>query len=865
MDKLLPYLMLMASLLTSQAIVAQRSCAAMHLLDHQIEQDPNRSKALQQIEKHTQRYIEQAIKSNNSIVTIPVVFHVVYNTSTQNVSAAQLQSQLQVLNDDFRRLNSDANNTWSQAADIEIEFCLASVDPNGSPTSGITRTATSTSTFSTNDNVKFSSSGGQDAWPSDQYLNFWVCPLNGFLGYAQFPGGPAATDGVVCDYRYTGTTGTAQAPFDLGRTATHEVGHWLNLRHIWGDGPCGSDDLVADTPTSDAPNYGCAQGHVSCGSVDMVANYMDYSDDGCMNLFTQGQKTRMLALFAPGGARESLLNSAGCGAAQQPTCTDGIQNGSESGVDCGGPDCPPCNTTCTDNEVVISVTFDNYASETSWILSNDSGMTIASGSAYTSSANGTTISETLCLIDDCYTFTISDSYGDGICCSYGNGSYSVSSGSSTLAGGGSFSSSETTTFCLSTSPAPTCDDGIQNGDETGVDCGGVACAPCSVNGCNDNEVIVDITVDSYGTETTWTLVDDSGTTVGSGGPYNGLPSGTVLTDSLCLTDGCYTFTINDSYGDGICCAYGNGSYSVSNGATSLASGGSFGSSEQTTFCVSTAAATCDDGLQNGSETGIDCGGPDCQPCNNSGNQLWGHYFESGWDGWTKGGSDCARISNSTRAAEGNFSIRIRDNSGSASTMTSPSIDLSGYSQVTFEFTFYAFSMEAGEDFFVEYYDGSNWSVIANYARGSDFNNNTFYQVTLDLDGSNYTLASDAAFRMRCDASSNADQVYIDEVTLTYGANARARKGNLLATGRIVTNEALNISVYPNPTSDYATITAEADISSVRLYRIDGSVVRAPVHIDGARAEVNLGNAMPGVILIYVTSENAATTGKVVKQ
>lgn len=297
-----------------------RSCNSMENLERQIQENPERAIQLEEIENQLDRFIDANQNSVNqrTVVTIPVVFHVVYKTAAQNISDAQLQSQLDVINEDFRRLNSDANNKWSQAADVEIEFCLASIDPNGNATTGITRTQTNVNSFSGNDAEKFNSSGGHDAWPTGDYLNFWVCNLNGFLGYAQFPGGPANTDGVTCSYQYTGRGGSASAPFDLGRTATHEIGHWLNLRHIWGDGGCGVDDFVSDTPTSDAANYGCASSHSSCGTPDMVENYMDYSDDGCMNLFTQGQKTRMQALFATGGARASLVNSSGCGTAPPP-------------------------------------------------------------------------------------------------------------------------------------------------------------------------------------------------------------------------------------------------------------------------------------------------------------------------------------------------------------------------------------------------------------------------------------------------------------------------------------------------------------------------------------------------------------------
>ncbi len=328
----------------------QRTCGSHEHMLEQMENNPKMEFNMLQIEQHTKDYLAKNEKLNGTIITIPVVVHVVYKTNAQNISEAQIQSQLDVLNDDFRRTNADADNTWSQAVDAEIEFCLATVDPDGNATTGIQRRQTNKPSFSSNDAVKKFGRGGLDAWPATDYLNIWVCNLgSGLLGYAQFPGGPSSTDGVVVDYAYFGTIGTATAPFDLGRTTTHEVGHWLNLRHIWGDGGCSVDDFVSDTPLSDGPNYGCAEGHVSCGSVDMVQNYMDYSDDACMNLFTVGQSDRMNALFTNGGARASLLNSGGCGAAAEPTCFDGVQNGNETGVDCGG-DCDPCGSgaTCSD-------------------------------------------------------------------------------------------------------------------------------------------------------------------------------------------------------------------------------------------------------------------------------------------------------------------------------------------------------------------------------------------------------------------------------------------------------------------------------------------------------------------------------------
>jgi len=257
----------------------------------------------------------------NEVIVVPVVIHVLYNTNIQNISDKQVLSQLTVLNNDYRRLNADTVNTpapfKSIAADTRIVFCLAKVDPNGNYTSGIIRKYTSTSLFLSDDAMKFSSSGGDDAWDSKKYLNIWVCNLFGrTLGYAVMPGGPADKDGVVIQYDVFGTTGIVTSPFDLGRTTTHEVGHWLGLRHLWGDAVCG-DDSIADTPPQEAYNTGCPSfPHTSSCSIntygDMSMDYMDFTNDACMNMFTQGQKSEMRGMFALGGFRNSFLNSSVC-------------------------------------------------------------------------------------------------------------------------------------------------------------------------------------------------------------------------------------------------------------------------------------------------------------------------------------------------------------------------------------------------------------------------------------------------------------------------------------------------------------------------------------------------------------------------
>jgi hypothetical protein len=249
---------------------------------------------------------------------IPVVVHVVSNTAEQDISDEQVASQIEVLNRDFRATNPDTSTVppvfAGLVADAQIEFFLATTDPDGEPTSGITRTSTSVQSFGSNDGVKSAATGGADAWPADRYLNMWVCPLSGgLLGYAQFPGGPPETDGVVITTTAFGTLGTARPPFDLGRTATHEVGHYLNLFHIWGDDGtgCRGSDLVDDTPNQGSENTGRPRfPHISCGNGpngDLFVNYMDYVDDAVMVMFTHGQAARMAACLDD--VRPSLLVS----------------------------------------------------------------------------------------------------------------------------------------------------------------------------------------------------------------------------------------------------------------------------------------------------------------------------------------------------------------------------------------------------------------------------------------------------------------------------------------------------------------------------------------------------------------------------
>jgi hypothetical protein len=271
-----------------------RSCGAMasHML--LLEKYPAFRAAQMRLEGATERRREgSAAFAAAQVVTIKTIVHVVYNTAEQNISAAQIDSQIAAMNKDFRATNPDKSGTptpWKGlVADTRIQFKLVSV----------TRTQTAKTAFTTDDGVKKASTGGIAPVTPASHLNLWVCPLSGgLLGYAQFPGGPKATDGVVINYQAFGTIGTAKAPFNKGRTATHEVGHYLNLHHIWADTPgCGGSDMVADTPNAAGPNFGTpAFPHVTCGNGpngDMFMNYMDYTDDKAMFMFTSQQVVRM--------------------------------------------------------------------------------------------------------------------------------------------------------------------------------------------------------------------------------------------------------------------------------------------------------------------------------------------------------------------------------------------------------------------------------------------------------------------------------------------------------------------------------------------------------------------------------------------
>ena len=316
-----------------------------------------------------------------------------------------------------------------------------------------------------------------------------------------------------------------------------------------------------------------------------------------------------------------------------PTCNDGIKNAQETGVDCGGPTCAPCNAACVNG--TLTMVFDNYPQETRWEITSLTGQVLFSGNNYTGPLSTKNVS--VCLpAGVCYRLKMIDSFGDGMCCTYGNGSYKLVFNGTTLASGAQYGASETKEFCVSGGPnppaatctdgikngtetavdcggqtcpacptctdgvkngqetsidcggptcivCPTCTDGVKNGQETGIDCGGPTCLPCNPAGACVQAVLTIVT-DNFPQENTWKLLNSAGQQIYSGGPYQ--VSSQTNNINVCLFKGqCYTFVINDSYGDGMCCSYGNGSYKiVYNGAT-LFSGNQFAASDSKQFCM----------------------------------------------------------------------------------------------------------------------------------------------------------------------------------------------------------------------------------------------------------------------------------------
>ncbi|NHF60330.1 zinc metalloprotease [Flavobacteriaceae bacterium TP-CH-4] len=305
--------------LTGKSSGAVEKCVSMKNLEYRLGKNKGLAKKMYDIEYTTRKAI--ALKANGKgkpggggggggtpppiyegAITIPVVINIIEKFPGE-VTQSQITSQIRILNEDFNNNNSNTSGVPSAfaglVADVDITFVAGTIN----------RVVNTRNSWGTNDAMKDPSQGGIAPTDPANNLNIWVCEIGGgILGYAQFPGGAAATDGVVIGTDFFGEN-SAGGIYGKGRTGTHEVGHWLNLRHIWGDGRCNRDDFVADTPKSDRANYNCPTYPTThCRSADMTMNYMDYVQDDCMYMFTLGQNERMRALFVAGGPREGFVN-----------------------------------------------------------------------------------------------------------------------------------------------------------------------------------------------------------------------------------------------------------------------------------------------------------------------------------------------------------------------------------------------------------------------------------------------------------------------------------------------------------------------------------------------------------------------------
>lgn len=522
---------------------------------------------------------------------------------------------------------------------------------------------------------------------------------------------------------------------------------------------------------------------------------------------------------ARSGAIQASRDLYGADSVEEIAVTDawysvGVGAAYGSGGGGGGP------ADCVSGTLTLSLTLDNYPGETAWSVKDAGGATVESGSGY--SGSGSTVTAELDLAAGDYTFEITDSYGDGICCSYGNGSYSVTAADGTVvASGGNFASSESTAFCV---------EGGGSGTDTE--------APTSPSGLTASNV-TDVSVDL-----SWSASSDNvgvtGYNVYSGGTLLGQVAGTGATVNGLTAGTSYTF------GVGAVDAAGNESGQATVSATTAGGGGGGGGSDAV---------------------------------------LLASYFETGLDGWLDGGSDCYRYSGS-RSYEGSYSMRLRDNSGTASSMTTADgYDLTGAAAVEVDFVFYPNSMENGEDFWVQYNPGSGWQTVATYRSGTEFNNGSFYQATATIGAADYDLTGNGRFRIRCDASANGDQVYIDELTITRRAASFASPDGFLegSTAGLLTEvrsrqtvrelsrpsfgpgevgdvDDFAASLSPNPAAQFVSIAVSEDrpIASARIVGSTGRVVRELVGpLPGEDIDVRDLPSGPYVVVVKTEDGEAA--------
>ena len=482
---------------------------------------------------------------SGGIIYIPVVVHIIHNGDaygvSENITDEQVASQITVMTQDFRRMmGTPGYNTNPLGADIQIEFVLAKVDPNGNPTNGITRT-NMCEDFWEMDAID-STVKPATIWDPTQYMNMWSVNFGGadsdILGYAQFPSNGTATantDGVVAGYSYFGSSalypaGNFSAPYDRGRTMTHEVGHFLGLYHTFQGGCAGENntagDFCADTPAVSSPNYGCTPRN-SCptGATDMIANYMDYTDDTCMNIFTIEQKARVVSVMNTFPRRLDLKTSTKDIAI--PLFANDAEVKIENLCTIVEPTCAAPISSTVAKKVLL------YNRGTSNLTSATLSYNMNGGTNYNQNWTGNLAPNKYALI------TLTNSTGNGTL----NVSVATANG-----GADQRASNNTATKSFGTN--------------------------ITIAYANATSFTFNLFGDSYGSETTWTLKNQTGTTLYSGGPYpDRTPGGTYqhVTNQVwnLPANGCYYLTVSDSYGDGLFDGVGQGYYTVTAGATTV--------------------------------------------------------------------------------------------------------------------------------------------------------------------------------------------------------------------------------------------------------------------------------------------------------
>ncbi len=919
------FVFLISAFLYTEGGFAQRTCASHEHMLFQFSQNPEMKQKSVELENFTQHFvINYSTLKATETRTIPVYVHVIYRLAQENISDAQIASQIAVLNKDYGATNPDLSSvpsefTGATSPGTGIQFVLAGID----------RKYVNKTTWGTNDAMKMPSQNGVAPITPDTHLNLWVCNIGGgILGYAQFPGGNAATDGVVFSPQYCGSSDYndgsfyLSAPFDKGRTATHEIGHYLNLRHIWGDGPCATD-YVDDTPTSGAPYYGCpAYPQVSCGGSNMFMNYMDYVDDPCMFMFSKGQEARMWACLnssrinlgntggnpAPvanaNGPYNALINVAINFSSAGSTDSNGtiasylwsfgdgatstLANPSHAYTLAGSY---TVNLTVTDNE---GATGSNVTTATISAGSTNLppvphpngpytgvvGTAISFSSAGTNDPDGTIVSGLW-------------NFGDGVTVANATNPTHIYSVAGTFTVSLSVTDNKGATSTASTTATVT-------GGSTNL-------SPVpNANGPYAALVGVAINFSSAGTHDpdgnlvsgSWNFGD--GATSTNANPTHVYSTAGIYTVTLSVTDNkgataststTATITTNNPV-NVVPVAHANGPYSAfENISIAFSSAGStdsdgtitgymwnFGDGSTSTAANPshsyTTAGTYNVNLtvtDNAGATGsnsttstitINPGG--------STTVLIESYFETGWDGWSDGGVDVDRYSG-PYSYEGSYSLDLQDNSGGASSTLSSTRDIRSYNQITIDFYFYAVSMEPGEDFFVGYFDGTVWRNVATYVSGTNFINGSFYHGTAVINKTSNTFPINARFAFQCDASDNDDDIYIDAVVIKGITGSSKIVGNSIEKLNDISDARLSdswsdgLQIYPNPVREILNVKFNVDENTrAEIYTVNGNLVKT-VQLTEEVSNIDVSNLNSGVYIIKVVNNDQSVFNRFIKE